>query len=71
MKKRNIKKWIRIVGCNVDDFKKKFWENVPGDEKLKYAWDMVVEAMHLKGTPEKLKFKKVIRVLKKDPSCPW
>jgi hypothetical protein len=51
--------------------RKSFGKMFLGDEKLKYAWDMAVEAMYLKSTPEKLKFKKVIRVLKKDPSCPW
>jgi hypothetical protein len=59
MKKRNINEWKRAVGGNVDDFKRRLWGDVPGDEKLKYAWDMVVEAMYLKGTPERLKFRKI------------
>lgn len=62
------KGWIMDFGGNVDDFKKKIWENVPGDEKVKYAWDMVVEAMHIKGTPERLKFHKIIRIQEKKES---
>ena len=37
---------------------------------MEYVWDMVVEAMYLKGTPERLKFKKVFEIRKKDPRRP-
>jgi len=64
-------KWF-IKQYNIgDDVDREFWAKVSGSKKMEYVWDMVVEAMHLKGTPERLKFKKVIRVLKKVPSCPW
>jgi len=65
MTKRNISTWKIAVNKNVDEFKKELWQDVPGEEKIKYAWGMVVEAMYLKGTPEKLKFKKVFQVVKK------
>jgi hypothetical protein len=68
---RKKTKWF-IKQYNIgDDVDREFWSKVSGSKKIEYVWDMVVEAMYLKGTPEKLKFKKVIRVLKKDPSCPW
>jgi len=57
--------WI-IKQYNIgDDVDRDFWRDVPGNKKMEYVWDMVVEAMHLKGTPEKLKFKKIFQVVKK------
>jgi hypothetical protein len=70
MAKKRIKWFIKQYNIG-DDVDREFWAKVPGSKKMEYVWNMVVEAMHLKGTPEKLKFKKVFRVLKKDPSCPW
>ena len=70
LSKRNISTWKIVVNKNVDKFKKELWRDVPGDKKLKYTWDMVVEAMYLKGTPDRLKFKKVFEIRKKDPRRP-
>ncbi|MFN3966372.1 MAG: hypothetical protein ACK4JE_01575 [Endomicrobiia bacterium] len=34
---------------------------IPGSKKVEYAWDMVVEAMSIKGTTEQLKFHKIMK----------
>ncbi len=44
------------------DFDKIFWSNVPLQEKLSSAWQIIIDAMLIKGTPEKLKFRKVITI---------
>jgi len=53
--------WFIEINPRIDDFRKKIWENVQGSKKVKYAWDMVIEAMLIKKTPEKLKFRKIMR----------
>ena len=45
-----------------ESFDKEFWENVPPDEKLACAWQIVIDCMILKGTLEELKFKKIITI---------
>lgn len=55
-----IKDWKIFSDDNVDNFKREFWKNVQGNKKTEYAWDMVIEAMYLKGTPYLLKFQKKI-----------
>ena len=56
--------WFIKFDCNIDNFRKELWKNVPGAKKVEYAWDMVIEAMNIKGTPEKLKFQKKIKSFK-------
>ncbi|MEW6680577.1 MAG: hypothetical protein AB1297_06165 [bacterium] len=52
--------WFMRVRPNLSDFKQEIWKGVSGSKKVEYAWNMVVEAMHIKKTPEKLRFQKVI-----------
>jgi len=47
----------RIIGK--EGLKKNF---KPQEIKIEWAWEMVVEAIDLKGTPEKLKFKKGLKI---------
>ena len=44
------------------DFDKFFWEKVPIEEKFVAAWQLMVDAMIIKGKEERLKFKKIITV---------
>jgi hypothetical protein len=44
------------------DFDKFFWEKVSAKEKFVAAWQLMVDSMIIKGTPERLKFKKIIRI---------
>jgi len=57
-----IKDWQIFFDDNADNFRRKFWKNISGDKKIEYAWDMVIEAMYLKGTPHLLKFQKKIHM---------
>ena len=44
------------------DFDKFFWEKVPIEEKFVAAWQLMVDAMIIKGKEERLKFKKIIKI---------
>lgn len=60
--------WFIKLNPDIDDFKKEIWKDIPGNKKVECAWEMVVEAMALKKTPEKLKFQKVLRLPNKPQS---
>lgn len=44
------------------DFDKKFWKKISSEEKFSAAWQLMVDAMIIKGTTKKLKFRKIIKV---------
>lgn len=54
--------WFIRLNPNIDDLRREIWKNIPNNKKVECAWEMVVEAMALKKTPEKLKFQKVLRL---------
>ncbi len=60
MKRRIITRKIKIK--EKSDFDREFWRYADSNEKLSAAWQLMVDAMIIKGTPEKLKFKKVIKI---------
>ena len=61
MEKR-IRKFILKKNENIDKFRISLWKNVSGSKKVEYAWEMVVEAMQIKGKNNSLKFRKIIRI---------
>lgn len=44
------------------DFDREFWKKVPINDKFSATWQLMIDAMIIKGTPEKLKIKKIIKV---------
>jgi len=61
----SLRKNSKLIICSLEEKNKvevEFWKGVSGDEKVGYIWDMVVQAMYIKNTPERLKFKKTLRI---------
>lgn len=59
------KNWFIKFLPDIDEFRKEIWAKIPGDKKVEYAWDMVVEAMETKGQRDRLKFKKILHLKRK------
>ena len=43
---------------SIEKFKQEIYKNITGSRKVEMAWEMVVEAMTLKGMKHRLKFDK-------------
>ncbi len=60
MKRKIVTKKIKVG--EKSDFDREFWKNANSNEKFSAAWQLMVDAMIIKGTPEKLEFRKIIRI---------
>lgn len=64
--KRGRKIYTRKSIIGDEDFDKEFWEKVSVEEKFSAAWQLMIDAMIIKGKPEKLKMRKIIKIKRMD-----